>query len=86
MTINSGLLGKIASMQVMSTFLTEVMHLHRKGSCSTFLKIPKMLPLMPDLLHVIKKNHSTTPALMALLHTDVCNIYAQSATLGQNLH
>lgn len=83
MTINSGLLGKIALMQIMSAFPTEVMH--RKGSCSTFVEIPKM-PLSCLICSMLLKKHSTTLALMALLHTDVCNIYAQSATLGQNLH
>lgn len=82
MTINSGLLGKIA---LMLLFPTEVMQLHRKGSCSTFVKIAKM-PLSCLICSMLLKKHSTTPALMALLHTDVCNIYAQSATLGQNLH
>lgn len=84
MIANSGLLGKIALMKVMSVFPTEVMHLHRKGSCFTFVKIPKM-SLSCLICSMLLKNHSTTPALMALLHTDVCNIYAQSATLGQNL-
>lgn len=73
-------------MQVMSVFITECfMHLHIKGGWSTFVKIHKM-SLSCVICSMLLKKHSRTPALKARLHTDACNIYAQSATLGQNLH